>query len=120
MEMNLSFFDKYGKLVPNVNYGISVSQSGETILENSNVHSEKGLSTLITRPLNSEEPMSIKVKVNSIGLEEIQENTDNLNEDAVEFTVVPEFGAISIVLFGISISMIILMRAKINPSFLVK
>lgn len=120
MEMNLSFLDKYGKLVPDVNYGINVNQNGQTILENSNVYSEKGLSTLITRPLNSEEPMSIKIKINSIGPEEIQENMDNLNENTVEFTVVPEFGTISIVLFGISISLVILIRTKINSSFLVK
>jgi len=120
MEMNLSFLDKYGKLISDVNYGINVTQNDETILENNDVYSEKGLSTLITRPLNSEEPISIKIQVNSIGLEEIQDNIVNLNEDTVEFTVVPEFGAITILLFGISISMIILMRAKNNSTFLIK
>jgi len=120
MEMNLSFLDKYGKLISDVNYGINVTQNDETILENNDVYSEKGLSTLITRPLNSEEPISIKIQVNSIGLEEIQDNIGNLNEDTVEFTVVPEFGAITILLFGISISMIILMRAKNNSTFLIK
>lgn len=117
MEMNLAFLDKYGKLVPEVNYGINVTQNGEKILENPDVFSEKGLSTLITRPLNSEEPMSIKIQVNSIGGEEIQEKMVDANEDLVEFTVVPEFGTVSIVLLGVSISFLILIKAKINSPF---
>lgn len=118
MEFNLAFLDKYNKLVPNVNYGINVTQKGDKILEKNDIYSEKGLSTLITRPLNSEEPVMIKVQVNRIGLEEQSENFLNSNEDVIEFTVVPEFDSISIIILGITISMTILMKTKIkSPIF---
>ena len=116
MEINLSFLDKYGKLIPDVKYGINMIQNGEIILENNDLYSEKGLSTLNTRALSSEEPMSIKVQVYSIGSEKVQENKTRLSEDVIEFTVVPEFGTITIILLGIAISMTVLTSAKINSS----
>ena len=58
MEINLSFFDVNNRLLSNVNYGIDVTQQNQQIIDNNNIYSEKGLSTLITRPLNSEEPVS--------------------------------------------------------------
>ena len=118
MEINLVFLDKYNKLKPNVDYSINVTQQGEKILESNNVYSEKGLSTLITRPLNSEEPVSIKVLINQIGIEN---GSNSLESDGeiLEFTVVPEFGSMTIMLFGITISMLILLNAK-NRLFVIK
>lgn len=118
MEINLVFLDKYNKLKPNVDYSINVTQQGEKILESNNVYSEKGLSTLITRPLNSEEPVSIKVLINQIGIEN---GSNSLESDGeiLEFTVVPEFGSMTIMLFGITISMLILLNAK-NKLFVIK
>ena len=118
MEINLVFLDKYNKLKPNVDYSINVTQQGEKILESNNVYSEKGLSTLITRPLNSEEPVSIKVLINQTGIEN---GSNSLESDGeiLEFTVVPEFGSMTIILFGITISMLILLNAK-NKLFVIK
>lgn len=116
MEINLAFLDKYGKLIPDVNYGINMTQNGDIILDNDDIYSEKGLSTLITRPLTSEEPMSIKVQVNSIGSDKLQENMVRLNKNVIEFTVVPEFGTLTIILLGIAISISILTATKINSS----
>lgn len=118
MEINLVFLDKYNKLKPNVDYSINVTQQGEKILESNNIYSEKGLSTLITRPLNSEEPVSIKVLINQTGIEN---GSNSLESDGeiLEFTVVPEFGSMTIILFGITISMLILLNAK-NKLFVIK
>ena len=49
---------------------IEITQQDQLILENNNIYSEKGLSTLITRPLNSEEPVSIIITINGIGSSE--------------------------------------------------
>jgi len=119
MEMNLVFLDKYNKLKPNVYYGINVTQQGEKILENNSIYSEKGLSTLITRPLNSEEPVSIKVSINQIGIEDNPNGAMYFSGEILEFTVVPEFGSITIILFGITISLMILLNAR-NKSILFK
>jgi hypothetical protein len=67
MEINLSFIDENSKLVSNVNYKIKITQQDQLILENNNIYSEKGTSTLITYPLNSEEPVSIIITINGIG-----------------------------------------------------
>lgn len=112
MEINLAFFDKYNKLISNVFYGISVTQKGEKILENNKIYSEKGLSTLITRPLNSEDPISIKVQVNGTRFNENQSEGLELNEESIEFTVVPEFGDIAIILLGLAISITVLAKAR--------
>ena len=117
MEINLVFLDKYNKLKPNVNYGINITQQGDKILENNNIYSEKGLSTLITRPLNSEEPVSIKVFINQIGIENSSAGMATSDGEILEFTVVPEFGSMAIILFGITISILILLNAK-SKSFL--
>lgn len=116
MEINLSFIDKNGRLVSNVNYGIKITQQDQQILENINIFSEKGLSTLITRPLNSEEPVSIFVTINGIGNSLIQEEWTGPKGEIIMFTVVPEFGAMSIILLTITIMIMIFFSSKNNIS----
>jgi len=117
MEINLAFLDKYKKLVENVNYGVKITQQGEKILENSDIYSEKGLSTLITRPLNSEEPVLIKIFIDGIGIDDNQEELLDPRGDVIEFTVIPEFGTMTVTILGIIISLMILINAK-NRSLL--
>ena len=114
MEINLSFIDESSKLVSNVNYKIKITQQDQLILENNNIYSEKGLSTLITRPLNSEEPVSIIITINGIGSSENQEEWTGPRGEMVIFTVVPEFGIMSIILLGITIMMMVFLSSKIN------
>jgi predicted secreted protein with PEFG-CTERM motif len=112
MEINLSFLDENNRLVSNVNYGINIIQLDKQILENNNIYSEKGLSTLITRPLNSEEPVSIIVTVNGIGTSENQDEWTGSRGEIVMFTVVPEFGTMSIILLAISIMTMVFLSSK--------
>jgi len=114
MEINLSFIDESSRLVSNVNYKIKITQQDQLILENNNIYSEKGLSTLITRPLNSEEPVSIIITINGIGSSENQEEWTDPRGKIVMFTVVPEFGIMSIILLGITIMTMIFLSSKIN------
>jgi hypothetical protein len=112
MEINLSFIDKSNRLVSNVNYGIDITQQDQLILKNNNIYSEKGLSALITRPLNSEEPVTIIVTVNGIGNSENQEEWVGPRGEMVVFTIVPEFGTLSIILLAITIMMIVFLSSK--------
>ena len=114
MEINLSFIDESSRLVSNVNYKIKITQQDQLILENNNIYSEKGLSTLITRPLSSEEPVSIIITINGIGSSENQEEWIEPRGKIVMFTVVPEFGIMSIILLGITIMTMIFLSSKIN------
>lgn len=112
MEINLSFIGDSSRLVSNVNYGISITQQNILILENNNIYSEKGLSTLITRPLNSEEPISIVITINGIGMSENQEEWTGPKGEIVMFTVVPEFGTMSIMLLVITVTMMVFLSSK--------
>ena len=114
MEINLSFIDQSSRLVSNVNYAIEITQQDQLILENNNIYSEKGLSTLITRPLNSEEPVSIIITINGIGSSENQEEWVGPQGEMVMFTVVPEFGTMSIILLAITIMIMVTLSSKIK------
>jgi hypothetical protein len=114
MEINLSFIDENNRLVPNVNFGINITQLDQLILESKNIYSEKGLSTLITRPLISEEPVSIIVTINGIGISENQEEWTGPQGKIVMFTIVPEFGTMSIILLATTISLMVFLSSKIK------
>jgi hypothetical protein len=116
IEINLSFLDKNNKLIPNVNYGIKIKQQGQEILENKNIFSEKGLSSLITRPLNSVEPVVIDISINGVGTSKNPEEWTGSRGEMIFFTIIPEFGAVVIAVFTLTImTVIILNRTKKVP-----
>ena len=110
MEINLSFLDKNNLLLSNVNYGIKVKQQDQLILENKNIYSKNGLSTLITRPLNSEEPVIIEISFNGIGMSENQEELTGPIGEIIMFTVVPEFGTITMMVLTLTIIAVIILN----------
>jgi predicted secreted protein with PEFG-CTERM motif len=113
MEINLSFLDQNNKLIPFVNYGIKIKQQDKEILVNKNIFSEKGLSSLITRPLNSGDPIVIDISINGIGTSENQEELTGPIGEMIFFTIIPEFGTMVIMVFVLTImAVIILNRAK--------
>jgi len=117
LEINLSFIDKNNQLMSNVNFGIEITQNDKQILENKNIYSEKGFSTLITRPLNSEEPISIGVSINGIGLPENPEGWEGPMGEIVMFTVVPEFGAISIIILALTLITVVFLNKATKIRF---
>ncbi len=110
MEINLSFHNKNNLLLSNVNYGIEIKQQDKVILENKNIYSENGLATLITRPLNSEEPVIIEISFNGIGMSENQEELTGPTGEIIIFTVVPEFGTITMMVLALTIIAVIILN----------
>ncbi len=110
MEINLSFLDKNNQLLSNVNYGIEIIQQDQEILKNKYIYSENGLSTLITRPLNSEEPVIIEISFNGIGMSENQEELTGPIGEIIMFTVVPEFGTITMMVLTLTIIAVIILN----------
>ena len=115
MEINLAFLDKNNKLLKNVNFGVIVTQQEQKIIESNNIFSEKGLSTMNTRPLTSEEPVSISIMINGIGPSENSEEWTGPKGEVVNFTVVPEFGEMVLILLGVTISTMIVLTIKKKP-----
>ena len=103
LEINLSFIDKNNQLMSNVNYGIEITQLDQQILENKNIYSENGFSTLITRPLSSEEVVEIDISINGIGLPENPDEWEGPKGEMIMFSVVPEFGTITIIVLALTI-----------------
>lgn len=119
LEINLGFLDKNKKLVPNVNFGIDVKQEEQVILGNNKIFSEAGLSTITTPPLTSDEPVVIKITINGIGTSENSEEWMGPRGEIIMFTVVPEFGAMAIILFSITITTMIFLSFR-NKSLLIR
>jgi predicted secreted protein with PEFG-CTERM motif len=117
MEINLAFLDKDNRLQTKVNYGIEITQQEQAILSNSNLYSEKGLSTMNTRPLNSDEPVTIAISINGIGIPENETSWTGPKREVIIFTVVPEFGEIAIIIFSITIVGILLLNFKSRTLF---
>ena len=112
MGINISFLDKHGSLVSNVNYMLEVTQQGKQILLQNNGYSEGGLVTVSTLPLQSDKPVDISVTIQGIGLPENSEDWMPPNGQVVLFNVVPEFGAMPVIIFAVSISCIIVFSTK--------
>lgn len=117
MEINISFLDKNNKLMSNVHYGINIKQQDQEILDNKDVFSEKGRSSLVTRPLNSETPVDIEIVINGIGNSENAQDWEEPKGDIILFTVVPEFGTISILVLVLTIMAVVILNKvkKIIP-----
>ena len=120
MEVNLSFLDENNVMMSNVNYGIKITQENQLILENKNIFSERGLSTLITRPLNSVEPVAIDIIINGIGMPEKQEGWTGTKGEVIMFTVVPEFGTIAIAVLALTVLTIIILSRTSKKISVVK
>ena len=118
MEINLSFMDKNNKLISNVNFGINIYQQDMEILNKKSILSESGLSSLITRPLNSEDPVDIEITINGIQTSENPEEWSGPRGEIILFTVIPEFETIAILVLAITIlAVIVFNKAKKNPFY---
>ncbi len=114
LEINLSFIDKNNRLMSKINYGIVITQNEKIVFENKNIYSENGLSTLISRPLTSENPVEISLSINGIGPPENQEEWEEPKGEMVIFTVVPEFGGFVFTILVLTMIPIIFFTKIIN------
>ncbi len=119
MEINLAFLDRDNRLLTKVNYGVEITQQEQPILVNNNLYSEKGLSTMNTRPLNSDEPVTIAISINGIGIPDDEKSWTEPKGEVIIFTVVPEFGEIVIIVLSITIAGVLFMNFK-SRSLLIK
>lgn len=114
LDINLSFFDNNNQLMSKVNFGIKITQNGQNILENKNIHAENGLSTLLTRPLNSEEAVMIELLINGIGSPGNPELWENPKGEMIKFSVVPEFGTMAVFVLALTLIPIIFLLRGIR------
>ena len=116
MSLKLAFTDKDGNPIENVNYDVSATQNGESVLSETEINTKTGEDTHSTSSLTSDKPVDIQIKILGIGLPEDKANWSGSQEELSVLHVTPEFGPMVFAMFGIAIVATIGLRSKI-PKF---
>ncbi|MGI0002774.1 MAG: PEFG-CTERM sorting domain-containing protein [Nitrosopumilaceae archaeon] len=118
MSIHVEFTDATtGSVIEHINYDITATQGGTTVLEAMGAHEHMASVEHATAALSSGDPVDVTVTILGIGLPGEEANWTGPMGDVVMFTVVPEFGTIAVMILGIAIVSIIAMtqRSKIIP-----
>lgn len=113
MRIDIAFLDTDNSLISDVSYSLEVIQNKTQVMLNEDGYSEKGITTMLTRPLQSDKPVDLNVVVKSIGLpEDLQQYQAFSEGQVIMFTVVPEFGIMTVMVLVISIMSIVIMSRR--------
>jgi hypothetical protein len=107
MGIDVIFKDSNGKQIPHVNYDLKVVQKETIVLVLKSQYAEDGITEHWTRPLSSDKPVDIEVKILGIGLPENEENWTGYNE-VITFQAVPEFGKLALAILMIQLLIIVI------------
>ena len=86
-----------------VNYAVTVTQSDETVLEDIGAHKHQGVGRHMTEPLPSSDAVDVAVTFQGYGVEE-PFTGDNIGEEAIFTGIVPEFGAVAVIILGVAVA----------------
>ena len=98
-----------------VNYDIKVTQNGNTVLEDIGTYHQDGKGKYSTTPLDSSDPVDITIVFQGFG---IDEKAGPIGENVIFSNVIPEFGAIAMMILAIAIISIIAISAKSRLSLM--
>ena len=113
LSLAITFTDKDGAKIKHVNYAITATQDGNTVLSKSDGHTHTGEDTVTTSNLSSANNVEIQVTLKGIGLPDADPATwTGPKGDVVKLTVVPEFGPIATIVLAIAVVSIIAVTAK--------
>ncbi len=117
MSIDIEFADKAGKHIAHVNHDITATQGGKQVLNDMGAHHHEGKGSHMTAPLDSADPVDIKVTLKGIGLPGEEAKWTGPKGEIVTFQVVPEFGTIAMMILGVAIVSIVALsaRSKIMP-----
>ena len=104
MEVHVEFVDS-----EHVNHDITVTQNGETVLDDMGAHHHTGSGMHETAPLSSSDPVDITITFQGFGVDEL---TGPIGEEVVFTNVVPEFGTIAMMVLAVAIISIVAVTAK--------
>jgi len=113
MSLDLKFRDSSGGgLKKHANYDIMVTQNGKEIFSESDGHNHEGNVMYTTIPLESEDPVDIQLTMLGFGLPDDKANWTGPKGEVLMFNVIPEFGAITMMILAVGIISIIVVTAK--------
>ena len=106
----VEFFDTdSGQLIKGVTHDLAVTQTHEEINSFNEVFADDGTSHHFTKPLATDDPVDIDVKILSTGINPVQMSKGG---EVLTFHVVPEFGTIAVMILAVAIISIIVMSAR--------
>lgn len=112
LEILVKVTDADGNEVEHENHDLKVIQNGKVVLEDINGHFMTGENSHLTGPLDSDDSVDIEITLQGLGMGDISERTGPINDKVVFSSVVPEFGTIAVMIFGIAIVSILAITAK--------
>ena len=105
MEIHVEFEDS-----EHVNHDITVTQNGESVLDDMGAHHHEGSGMHTTAPLSSSDPVDITITFQGYGVDDPK--TGPIGEEVVFSNVVPEFGTIAMMILAVAIISIVAVTAK--------
>jgi predicted secreted protein with PEFG-CTERM motif len=112
MNIALEFTDHDNNPIEEVNYDVTVTQDGNTVLDETNVHTPNGEDSHITESLSSDNPANIQIKILGIGEPDDSANWTGPKGDTTSLKIVPEFGSVAMMILVVSIISIVAVTAK--------
>jgi len=113
LSIDVTFSMMDGDDVEHVNYDIKATQNGEVVLDEMGVHDHDGVMNHMTSPLpaaaSDDTPVEVEVMFNGFGINE--PFTGPIGEVATT-QVVPEFGAVAMMILAVAIISIVAVTAK--------
>ena len=116
MTIVVEFSKTTGEEQKHMNYDIVVTQNGNEVLSDKEVHLMESNAKHTTNTLSSDDPVDVTITLLGIGMNEPY--TGPIGE-IVQFNVVPEFGTIAMIVLGIAITSVVVLntKSKIIPRF---
>jgi plastocyanin len=112
MSLEIKFRDSTGSVQKHANYDLVVSQNGQEVLSALGAHEHEGIGMHSTSPLDSADKVDIEVTILGFGLPNEEDNWSGPKGEILMFNVVPEFGAITIVVMFVAIAAVVMMSSK--------
>jgi len=114
MLVKMAFTDADGNPLEHVNYAVTATQNGKSVLDVSDGHAMAGNDEQSTTELASDDPVDVQVKILGIGLPDDKASWSGPSEDLSTVHVTPEFGPVVMAMFGIGIVATIGLRSKLK------
>ncbi|MGB0855805.1 MAG: PEFG-CTERM sorting domain-containing protein, partial [Nitrosopumilus sp.] len=116
MELEVEFYDvASSSQVEHINYDIMATQNGKTVLSEMGIHQHSGAGEHMTEVLDSDDPVDVSVTIQGIGVDPPFTGPQG---DTIEFTVVPEFGTIAMMVLAVAIISIVAISARSRLSIM--
>jgi hypothetical protein len=107
MLLGIDFTDLEGNAIEHVNYALTVTQAGASVLSESEAHAHHGTAAHSTSILSSDEPVDVQVTILGIGLPDNKAEWTGPKDDVIPIHVTPEFGPVVMIVMGIALLILI-------------